>query len=341
MPRIMNGLYRYGDDFIEKLKNKFELKSLNDKDCIRNQPNSFSIKEILYYFVIAARYIHKNIFYTYDFRWSLLFRIKKDFDHLSNDFGSFRNLESSRGVYWADPFVIAENDHYLVFVEEFIYKEHKAHISVLDINHEGKVLNSERIIERPYHMSYPFVFKIDGAYYLIPETSGNRTIELYKCIDFPYKWEFSRNIMEDLSAVDTTLFYHNNKWWLFTAIDQTENISGCSTELFLFFAEDMFSGNWVSHPCNPVVSDSRSARPAGKLFIENGKIYRPSQDCTIRYGRGFKINQVTKLTDTEYEEIVISEIEPKWDKILKGTYTYNFDKDLTVIDTYSFRKRFR
>jgi hypothetical protein len=188
-------------------------------------------------------------------------------------------------------------------------------------------------------MSYPFIFKIDGAFYMIPETSRNRTIQLFKCTAFPDKWEFERNLMTDLSAVDSTVFYHAGKWWLFTSIDQTDNSVGNSTELFLFFTDDIFSAEWHGHPLNPVISDIRNARMAGKIFVENGMIIRPSQDCSVRYGRGFSLNQITKLSMEEYEEKEIIQVEPFWDKNIRGTHTFNFDKDFTVIDIYSFRNR--
>jgi len=189
-------------------------------------------------------------------------------------------------------------------------------------------------------MSYPFIFKVNNIYYMIPETSRNKTIELYKCTDFPYKWEFEMNIMENVSAVDSTLFNYNDRWWLFTAMDQTANISGCSAELFLFYADDIFSGNWKSHRLNPIVSDIRTARPAGRIFLRDGEIYRPSQNCAGRYGVAFNLNRITKLSESEYEETLVAEIKPVWDKKLKGVHTLNSDKDFTVIDGYSFRRRF-
>ena len=341
MPRIMNGLHKYGDNYLSTLKNKFKSVSINKDNLLQTPSFLTTARNIFNYFAIAAKTIYKKLFYTDAFNWQLLFDIKNDNNCYSTNFSSFKKLSSPKGFFWADPFVVAKNDNYYIFVEEFIYKTNKAHISVLKLDNNGNLLSSEKIIERPYHMSYPFIFRIDTTYYMIPETCKNKTIELYKCIDFPYKWEFDRNIMGNLSAVDTTLFYYNNKWWLFTSLDQTDNISGCSTELFLFFTDDIFSDDWVSHPDNPIVSDVRTARPAGKLFIHEGKIYRPSQDCSGRYGKGFNLNHVTKLTETEYNETMLYEVEPVWDKKLKGTHTLNFDKDFTIIDVYSFRKRLK
>lgn len=90
---------------------------------------------------------------------------------------------------------------------------------------------------------------------------------------------------------------------------------------------------------NPVISDVRTARPAGKIFIKDGKIYRPSQDCSGRYGKAFNINQIITITETDYDEILVRKVEPEWNKSLKGAHTFNSDGGLTIIDSYSFRKR--
>ena len=339
-PRIMNGLYSYGEDYLNILKKRFTSAERGDEESLYPTSLSDSAGSLFRYSWIVAQRIIKKLLFTDAFRWQLLFKINDGKELYSSGYENFRILSSPREMFWADPFVVARDNRYYIFVEEFIYKKDRAHISVLKLDEQGNFLSSQKIIERSYHMSYPSVFEIDNTYYMIPETSKNRTIELYKCIEFPDKWEFERNIMENISAVDTTLFHYDNRWWLFTAVDQTTNISGCSTELFLFFADDVFSGKWESHPLNPVVSDIRRARPAGNLFIRDGKIFRPSQNCAGRYGIGFNINQVTKLTVNDYEETLITEVKPTWNKKLRGTHTLNFDNNFTVIDVYSFRSRF-
>lgn len=341
MPRIISGLHRSGAGFLDRQKKRFRSVSITTDLYPRPLSVLNALQYIFHYFAVAAKTIYKKVFYTDAFNWQVLFEIRNDRKTLLPDFRCFKKLISPKGIFWADPFVVAKNDNYFVFVEEFIYKANKAHISVLKLDNNGNLLSSERIIERDYHMSYPFIFNLENVYYMIPETGKNKTIELYRCIDFPYKWEFERNLMVNVSAVDTTLFFYNRKWWLFTSLDQTGNISGSSTELFLFFTNDIFSDKWESHPDNPIVSDIRTARPAGKLFIHEDKIYRPSQNCTGRYGIGFNISQVTKLTENEYSETLISETEPQWNIKLKGTHTFNSDKDISVIDVYSYRKRIK
>jgi len=339
MPRVIKGIYTHGEKYFDSLISRFNNPETNDENPAKAKPFLPAGKSLLNYLRVAAWYVRKKLVYSDAFSWQLLFHIKNGENSFPGDFGNFKKLLPPKDRFWADPFVVEKDGEYFIFVEEFIYSKNKAHIAVLKLDKSGSLLSNETIIEKPYHMSYPFVFKMGDSYYMIPETSKNRTIDLYKCVVFPNKWEFCMTLMENISAADTTLFYHNQSYWLFTAVDQTDNISGCSTELFLFFNKDIFSANWKSHPCNPVVSDVTKARPAGKLFIREGKIYRPSQNCSGLYGNSFNLNQITRLDENAYSEVTAQVIEPSWDKSLKGTHTYNSDNDFVIIDSFTFRKR--
>jgi len=91
---------------------------------------------------------------------------------------------------------------------------------------------------------------------------------------------------------------------------------------------------------NPVVTDVRTSRPAGKLFLNEGKLYRPSQDCSGRYGNSFDINYIHTFSESEYVEENVKKVKPEWGENLMGTHTFNFDGGLTIIDAYKFRRRF-
>lgn len=338
-PRVIEGISRYGNEFLENLERKYEkgntdgvvqLPALSFLSATRNFWNSL---------INLVRKSIKKIIYSDPFSWILLFRINGGNNFLQNSYRSFIKLQPPKDKFWADPFVIEKDGRFYIFVEEYIYRKNKGHISVLEIDGSGNLINVQKIIEKVYHMSYPFIIETGGDYFMIPETGGNRTIDLYKCTEFPGRWEFVKTIMSDVNAVDSTLFYYDGKWWLFTVIDKINNFPDGSPELYLYYSNDMLSDNWISHPCNPVVTDVRTARPAGKIFIHDGKIYRPSQDCAGRYGKAFNINRIVTLTEKYYEEVKVIKVEPDWDRKLKGTHTLNFDKGFTVIDAYSFRKR--
>jgi hypothetical protein len=92
-------------------------------------------------------------------------------------------------------------------------------------------------------------------------------------------------LMINVYAVDPTILRKDGKWWLFVNIRENEGASSLD-ELFLFYSADLFCRDWTPHPKNPVVSDVKSSRPAGRIFSYNGNIYRPSQNNSKRYGMG-------------------------------------------------------
>ncbi|HDQ45024.1 MAG TPA: hypothetical protein ENN17_05920 [bacterium] len=178
---------------------------------------------------------------------------------------------------------------------------------------------------------------------MIPETRLNKTIELYECTDFPLKWEFRMNLMENVDAVDTTLFFHHQKWWLFTCILQDReslfNSDLYYDALYLFYSDSLFSEDWIPHPLNPVVTDVRKARPAGRIFVDSGKIIRPSQDGSLCYGYGYRLNEITRLNEKEYMESEVEFIRPDWKKSIIATHTFNQDNTYTVGDAVKRRSK--
>ncbi|HVF97963.1 MAG TPA: hypothetical protein VM871_11605, partial [Flavisolibacter sp.] len=94
-----------------------------------------------------------------------------------------------KNVFYADPFVVEKDGVNYLFFEEMDYTNNKAHIVVITID-EAKIFSESKVVlERPYHLSYPFLFAHNGDYYMIPETAANKTVELYKATAFPFKWE--------------------------------------------------------------------------------------------------------------------------------------------------------
>lgn len=270
--------------------------------------------------------------YFSDTRWILM-------HGTSTEFSSFRKMIPPQDRYWADPFVISRSDGHYIFIEEFDYHRQKGHISVIVLDDQGRYSAPEKIVDRPYHLSYPFVFEVDGRFYLIPESAEKRTIEVYECVDFPRRWEFKMNLMEDLIAYDSTLFRHNGKWWLFTTIVEVEG--GPDTdELFVFSAEDLFTSNWIPHPLNPVISDVRRGRSAGRVFLNDGKLFRLSQDGSRRYGYAFSLNEILVLNDSQYQEKTVRSVLPDWDRSIQASHTMSHSGNLTVIDALLGRKKF-
>ncbi len=339
VPRLIKGLFDFGSSYLDKSISKFNSDTEIFSSRLYKSPTS--LKALWNLILIFTINLYRNIVYIKKDYWYLLFKINENKKSFPATIDTFELLTAPKGKFWADPFVVTKNGYHYIFVEEYLFKTKKAHISVLKLDERGSLLSNDRIIEQPYHMSYPFIFELHNKYYMIPESREDRTIQLYTCTSFPDRWEFVMNLMDNVSATDSTLFFYNDKWWLFTAVDELNNPSVPFRELFLYYSEDLFSGHWKGHPMNPIIADVKTSRPAGKIFILNNKIYRPSQDCSGDYGKAFNFSQISKLNENEYEEILVSKVEPDWNSGLIGTHTFNFNDNITVIDASPVRKRIR
>jgi len=232
--------------------------------------------------------------------------------------------------YYADPFVLLRGDTAHVFIEEVPFATGKGVISHFTIDAEGKVTTPRPVLERPYHLSYPFVFERNGETWMIPETSANRTVELYRAERFPDRWVKEAVLLDNIFADDATLVDHGGRLWLFASVRDWQASSW--EALGLFHAEALL-GPWQAHVGNPVLLDPAAARPAGALFIHDGKLIRPAQDCRGGYGAGLAFARVDRLDEQGFAQEVVARVKPH-SRTTKGLHTYNRAGDVEVIDLF-------
>ena len=233
--------------------------------------------------------------------------------------------------FWADPFVVEHGQTAFIFFEEFVTAEAKGVIACRWLLADGTYSAPIKVLERDYHLSYPFVFQYKDTYYMIPETAGNRSIELYRCAEFPHRWVFDRYLMQDVAAYDTTLVEYQQRWWMFVCMRQHERCSPNET-LYLFYADSPLSQAWQAHPQNPIVAQAATARPAGRIVAWEGRLYRPSQNCAGKYGRGLNINLIQQLTTQAYQEVVQAQCLPDGQLNISGVHTLDIGTQLVVSD---------
>ncbi|PIQ48588.1 MAG: hypothetical protein COW03_09395 [Cytophagales bacterium CG12_big_fil_rev_8_21_14_0_65_40_12] len=271
-------------------------------------------------------------------QWILLFEWNTN-NKLASSFFRFKRILPPKDRIWADPFLIERNGKHYVFLEELILgKRKKAHISVMELDKKGNYTTPIKVIEEDWHLSYPFVFLHNDRLYLIPESNENNTVDLYVSRQFPFQWERNKTLLSNIKASDTTLFYHNSLFWMFTAVAP---IPGTSTldELYLYYSDDIESENWKPHPKNPIVKHARFARPAGSIFEYNGKLIRPSQNNAGHYGAGINFQEILILNENEYLEQNMESVSPNWDKDLISAHTFNRLGGLTIIDALIKRRK--
>ena len=285
---------------------------------------------------LLRRIIKRIGSYFFINQWIILFAPNTGYKSLA--WKDFKPFIPPIDRFWADPFIWIHENIYYVFIEELLYSTNRGRIVCLTLDKEMNILSNQVVLERPYHLSYPFLFEHDGQLYMIPETGENNGIELYRCAHFPDKWEFEKTLIHNVYAVDSTLVKAQGIWWLFTNIKK----EGGSTwdTLYLYYADDPLSDQWTPHPLNPIVKDIHSARPAGCIFSDNGDLIRPSQDCSVRYGYATHFNRIVTLTKTEYVETCEQTFKPPNRSRILSTHTFNHAAGLTAIDAKQRRRKF-
>jgi len=281
---------------------------------------SFSLKlKVAFYYIkllfkIITRKIKKE-----EFNWKI--GIKK-----GNEL-SF--LNQPKNSFWADPFFIKENNGNLFVYFEELKTDKLGKIACVELNAKLEIIRKEDIINTNYHLSFPNVFKREGSYYMIPESSQNGSLQLYKCTQFPFKWEFQMNLMKNIKLLDAVWIYHNDFYWIFS--NKIEDFEHDNNEkLYLYYSKELFSNNWQPHIKNPIVTNASLARNAGNFYSKNGKLHRVSQNCMHGYGQNIVINEVKVLTENNYSEEKVNEIFPP--KKYVGSHTLNTLEDIDILD---------
>jgi hypothetical protein len=269
-------------------------------------------------------------------QWSLAFRFNSDRFGGNDTDGPFTRILPPRDRLWADPFPVQVAGRSFVFFEDMPFATGKGHISVIEVRPDGSHSAPQKVLERDYHLSYPFLLEHEGALFMIPESAQNRTVEMYRCVTFPDRWRLERVLMRKARVADATLHRAADRWWMFA--NMAGEGAGLDDELHLFHAPRL-DAPWQPHPANPVKSDVRSARPAGRLFTRQGELFRPAQVGVPLYGSAISINRVLRLTPTEYQEREVRRMEPARGEGLLGIHTYNEAGELAVIDGFARRLR--
>jgi hypothetical protein len=298
---------------------EFVLRSLDrlpeGGDTYRDSPHDYQracrpgiLKTLRFTATILLRYLRsKASSRVFSEQWFLAIAPRtKDTLPNASDFRTF-SFEQDRS--YADPSVMTVGDSEFLFYEDFTTGGERGRICVCEVYGDGSVSRPSLVLETPYHLSYPHVFRWQGKFYMIPEASENRSVDLYRAVRFPYEWKHEARLLDNIEAVDSTILAYNDELWLFANVAP----AGGSTndELHIYHSRSLF-GPWQPHVHNPVISDVRSARPAGRLYCDGGKLIRPAQDCSGRYGRAIVLNEVLELSHERYKERALQRLEADW-----------------------------
>lgn len=257
--------------------------------------------------------------------WNVAWRKKPSGSILSDKTTMFNIIKNSNDFWAADPFLFSYNGDTYIFAELYDYKLCRGCIGFCKWN--GNTFGKwEKVITENYHLSYPFIFEENNEIFIIPESGADKSLYLYRAVDFPYKWERCKTIKTGVIYGDTTLFRYEGKCYAL-AYDVSSDI----------YALELISFNkgFESKP----ITDNENVnlkRPAGKIFFINDEMMRPAQKCINNYGEGLVFYKICfnngKYVENKVKTVLPNEFDFSKKIILDGMHTYNSNNEFEIID---------
>lgn len=254
----------------------------------------------------------------------------------------FHLLSQKRFVTQADPFLYTHQGKTWLFFEKQNLTDMKGTLWCRNL--DDAAAKPVPVLEEPFHLSYPQVFRYGKYTYMIPETRNAGEVRLYRCVQFPGKWEKVETLLE-LAAVDTTLLQaaalrkgsadwgdanadQDGQYYAFTYTDRHLEIYLCRVEKESFHI--------IEKKKIYTSEKSEVTRPGGAFLQEDGKLYRCAQNCTDYYGQELIINEIDRLDETHFEEHEYCRLSPEQIELpgvnAAGIHTYNRNEQYEVVD---------
>lgn len=233
--------------------------------------------------------------------------------------------------WFADPFILDVTDsEIIILAEEYSYNVCRGRIARVVIDrktYEEKCF--EIILELSTHLSFPFIIRQNGKVYLLPENSASGYSTIYEYEDATRKLTPLHHLAEEPFA-DATIFEMEGSSYLFTTMLPDTNST--SVKIYSFDKENLKVVDRIAAVEFPIVC----GRNAGEVFEVDGQLYRPAQDCSLRYGHGVILQKLT-MVDGKWIFVDVNSFYPRTYKYNQGIHTFNSYKGLIVIDARGYR----
>ena len=214
-------------------------------------------------------------------------------------------LEAPAGHYFADPFLTEHQGETWAFFEDYDLHTQIGHIAASPL----KNFQARPALVRPWHLSYPFLLEHQGELYCVPEQHQIDRVSLYRCREFPHRWEEEAVLLDNFAGVDPTIAWDGTRWWMWVG----EQSRRARDNTFLFSSQDL-RGPWTEHPHSPAVSRTDLARPAGPLWrTPDDRWVRPVQNRSRTYGGGIALFEIEQLSSNDYHERELLRWDPRPD----------------------------
>lgn len=252
-------------------------------------------------------------------------------------------LPYTPGVWYADPLLFRHGGERVLFCEAFDMAAHRGDIAVFRFDGQGLPTGPQVVLQEDCHLSFPMVFDWNGEVWMIPETSENHTLRLYRCVEFPGQWECAARFEVGIELCDAILTEKSSDaLTILCSETRPENQLYVRYRRYTlrrtgegFALEEDEAFNLRNREF------SLTSRNAGPLFLLDGQTIHPTQvSTTVDYGvylqffaqRGASEVPLCAATPTNVTIIGLDKAD------LIGIHTYCRDDAVEVIDARYLKK---
>ena len=232
--------------------------------------------------------------------------------------------------WFADPFIyqVTENE-IVVFVEECPIENPKGILCELVLDRKNKRLKQRYVLlELDTHLSYPAIIREGDKVYVYPENGASGKLDIYEYDEAHHCLTNPVCILEKAVA-DATIMKKDGRYILIaTHNPETQK------NAYLYESQSLFGPfcQISKDAFQPLIS---CARPGGNWIQIGDDVYRPAQNCEIRYGASLNIMSC-KFIGREVSEKKAFAINPINKRYNLGIHTLNFHQDICVVDGYGY-----
>ncbi len=268
----------------------------------------------------------------YNQLWNIGFCYQSHTDLIKNQ--SLRQIKWLKHPYkdrwFADPFIYkVTDDEIIVFVEECQIEHSKGIISELVIDKQSMRLKERHVLlERDSHLSYPAIIEEDGNTYVYPENGQSGELNIYEYDRGKHKLNNPVCILKEAVADATIIKQDNFYYMVATKYPDTQE------KVYLYRSKGLREP-FVQCGEVPFAYGKDCSRPAGNWLPMGNQLYRPAQDCVVRYGNALSLMKVTIEGGTIKENMEFS-IQPVCWRYNLGIHTLNFKDGICVVDSFGY-----
>lgn len=230
-----------------------------------------------------------------------------------------------RDRWFADPFIYKVTDNeIIVFVEECPIENPKGIICELVIDRKSMQLKERHVmLDLDTHLSYPAIISHEGKDYVYPENGVSGKLNIYEYDSINHKLVNPVCIL-DKAVADATIIKRDDRFYM-----SATKYPDTQKRVFRYQAYSLF-GPFKQVGDNPFQTELSFSRQGGNYFEAYGSVYRPAQNCEVRYGGALSIMNCSFKQGIQEKHIYT--IKPQKGRYGLGLHTINFKDGLCVID---------